>query len=644
MAGTSGLEVRIHGIGNHKPLAAMGTPANVAPMDPGPARVPSPRDPEIVSPVVPGHGLWLVAWTRSARSLQGLTWLLAVPFTLVNTAGQMRPAGKAQRVAHRIAVDVIGLALTVGAYLWSVTTAEVLLLKLQLTGLMGVNTYLVSAVGIALIWLAVTLVHGLGLRGYRHPGELDRRARPRAATHGLAVVVVAGLVVTQRPRQLTLGEAANCWVGRQGSECLVFAGDWNTVLAWATLAAAAVTAALFAIWSAARPGRDWSGGRADPLLGAGVALFAATVCLHLLASLVQLLLDQVATYVARHYPWHTDSSLQARPFLKARDATIAPFTGSDTLVLPLVPIATVAVIVILVSLIVWLLLKPVVRYLQHRSEAPATLPSRKDRFATWRARSVHQLVCETSSTWLSVALLMLLVVIGVWFGASTQWMLALQSVDSRAEYEALTMTQRVLWADYVVGVHSILVLLAFAWFSKNTRQTLAVLGDVAGYWPVTDHPLAGTPYRFALVDFVAERLRGVQHAIVVVGHSQGSVIAADVVRRVHELDPLGPKPVLVTCGSPLRSLYSRFFPEQFSEKERRSIRSAVHVWGNFWRSTDPIATEVGTRPQDGEGPEDEQLADGTGREQYPFTTLAHGDYWLEEKQRAFVDAQLASEA
>lgn len=639
MAGTSGLEVRIHGIGNHKPLAALGTPANVDPMASGSARVPSPRDPEIVSPVVPGHGLWLVAWTRSARSLQGLTWLLAVPFTLVNTAGQMRPEGKAQRFAHRIAVNVLGLALTVGAYLWSVTTAEVLLLKLHLTGPLGENTYLVSAVGIAIIWLAITLVHGLGLRGNRHPDELDRRARPRAITHGVALVVVAGMVVTQLPRQITLGEAANCSVGPPGAECLVFAGDWTTVLSWATLAAAAVTTALFAIWSAARPDRDWSGGRADPLLGAGLVLFTATVCLHLLASLVQLLLDQVATYLARHYPWHTDFSLQATPFLKARDENIAPFTGSDTLVAPLLPIATVAAIVILVSLVV----KAVVTHLRHRAETPVTSPSHKDRFAYSRARTVHRLVCEMSSVRVSAGLLIVLAAVGVWFWASVEWMVSLQSVSTQAEYYRLSVAQQVLWADYVVGVHSILVLLAFAWFSKSTRQTLAVLGDVAGYWPVSDHPLAGTPYRFALVDFMAERLRGVQQAIVVVGHSQGSVIAADVVLRLHQLSPEGPKPTLVTCGSPLRSLYSRFFPEQFGANHRRSIQDAVQDWGNFWRSTDPIATELGARPQDGEGPKDEQLADGTEREQLSFTTLAHGDYWLEEKQRAFVDARLAQD-
>ncbi len=155
-------------------------------------------------------------------------------------------------------------------------------------------------------------------------------------------------------------------------------------------------------------------------------------------------------------------------------------------------------------------------------------------------------------------------------------MVSLQSVITPAEYHDRSMAQQVLSADYMVGVHSILVLLAFAWFSTSTRQILAVLGDVADYWRVAVHPLGGTPYRFALVDFMAERLRGVQQVIMVVGHSQCSVFAADLVLRLQRLRAPGTKWTLVTDGSPSRSLYRRFLPEQFGANHRRYLRAANH--------------------------------------------------------------------
>src|SRR4051794_31520347 len=86
---TAGVEMRIHGIGNHGPLSALGSPLR------GDLTVLDRRsnDPAVVRPELPAHDVWFVAWTRSSRAINSLAWYLGLPFTLCNTAGHMRSRG-----------------------------------------------------------------------------------------------------------------------------------------------------------------------------------------------------------------------------------------------------------------------------------------------------------------------------------------------------------------------------------------------------------------------------------------------------------------------------------------------------------------------------------------------------------------------
>lgn len=55
---------------------------------------------------------------------------------------------------------------------------------------------------------------------------------------------------------------------------------------------------------------------------------------------------------------------------------------------------------------------------------------------------------------------------------------------------------------------------------------------------------------------------------------------------------------LVTCGSPLASLYGSYFPLDFNAKFFAEARGNVDGWTNYWRDTDPIATALPAQDED----------------------------------------------
>ena len=101
-------------------------------------------------------------------------------------------------------------------------------------------------------------------------------------------------------------------------------------------------------------------------------------------------------------------------------------------------------------------------------------------------------------------------------------------------------------------------------------------------------------HRTSLIEALAQSLRwfhaqAPNAAIVVVGHSLGSVVAAQSIASLAACDSWLSQVVLVTLGSPLNYI-NRVFPKSVQRVgELADALRAAHVrWINLWRRSDPI--------------------------------------------------------
>jgi hypothetical protein len=146
------------------------------------------------------------------------------------------------------------------------------------------------------------------------------------------------------------------------------------------------------------------------------------------------------------------------------------------------------------------------------------------------------------------------------------------------------------------------------------RVALDAVLDIDNYFrDPHDHrpPRARIFSRYAaLLDYV--RLRGYSR-VVIVAHSQGTVISADLLhylQRTARLRPLtGALPLaLVTVGSPLRDLYAARFPllyrwmgvrpTSFSDAGPAAAQLGLAQWVNAYRSGDYVGRAIWTPPGD----------------------------------------------
>jgi hypothetical protein len=146
-----------------------------------------------------------------------------------------------------------------------------------------------------------------------------------------------------------------------------------------------------------------------------------------------------------------------------------------------------------------------------------------------------------------------------------------------------------------VQAAALFIALQYSGRLAKAGDLLARVADVAGFWPVIYHPLAGSSYRpYVLRGIVHEINRSGAKKAVIVGHSQGSVLAACAVGGPYEAPPLTPAEVrLLTCGWPLSSLYGAFFPDEFTAEAFAAVRTrAGNEWVNCLRASNGIASEV----------------------------------------------------
>ncbi|MGN9776964.1 hypothetical protein ACTMS0_14550 [Micromonospora sp. H33] len=144
----------------------------------------------------------------------------------------------------------------------------------------------------------------------------------------------------------------------------------------------------------------------------------------------------------------------------------------------------------------------------------------------------------------------------------------------------------------------------FAYRTAEFRRYVGVLWDLGTFWPRAAHPFAPPCYAERAVPELSRRiawLTGQGHAVLLTGHSHGSVLLA---ATVLQLPPgAGDRVALLTYGSPLRRLYSRWFPAYVGDDVLREVGERIGWrWLNLWRDTDPIGGWMFSAHRPGEPP------------------------------------------
>lgn len=167
---------------------------------------------------------------------------------------------------------------------------------------------------------------------------------------------------------------------------------------------------------------------------------------------------------------------------------------------------------------------------------------------------------------------------------------------------ALTFWER--WVGHavpVLGLFAVVIPFAMALLARwrPVRQGLATLWDVLGFWPRRFHPLGVPPKAERAVpelqSHLLETLEKAENRVLIVAHSQGSVIAFGALAGLRDRDALA-RIGLVTCGSPLFALYPRMFPAQVEPHLIDELARDLQVHGPRWMAISRPTDFFGSPP------------------------------------------------
>lgn len=147
-----------------------------------------------------------------------------------------------------------------------------------------------------------------------------------------------------------------------------------------------------------------------------------------------------------------------------------------------------------------------------------------------------------------------------------------------------------------VGVGALVIM---AYRKPQLRKVVGILWDVATFWPRANHPLTPPSYGKRTVWDLRIRLAALDTAdsrVVLVAHSQGTIIAAATLLQAKGFEGKDEQYPLLTFGSPLRRLYAQNFPAYFGAEALDALRDRQsaprHRWINLWVCSDPIGSWV----------------------------------------------------
>jgi hypothetical protein len=191
---------------------------------------------------------------------------------------------------------------------------------------------------------------------------------------------------------------------------------------------------------------------------------------------------------------------------------------------------------------------------------------------------------------------------------------------------------------------------------RQTRRGLAVLWDVATFWPRWFHPFAQRSYSDTAVSRLSALLQ--ERASVTPGppggtppgptvlapHSQGSVLAVPAILHAAQAQPTPDLSslALLTYGSPLGTLYREAFPAMFPPSLTTTVAQLLSPagdeatpataprWRNLWRRSDPIGGAIWRPDDEGRIP----AVDALSQEPGDASALGIADTWVPSRNHS----------
>lgn len=594
---TAKVEIRVHGIGDYGFFHALGDPV-VAPAYPG--RPVTAEENDLVevanAPYLPRHRVRLVNWSRAnRRNTRKIAWYFAFSFTLLNMAGAMYPRPGRRTAWLTVPLHITALLLTAGAVAWGAVLLETVVSFFPPNILVGDGGAI--SIGLSAGLLSVIMIGRVVAARRRRTATSDAVTWKLAAAHVICAAATAVLLATVRPGSWHYAGWPSYSSARTGDRRF----DAMPAFVVATVLVVLLLSALLVIAGAVAARTDPAA--RTPLASAGAVMVAAVIVQHAVLGLIRASLEIFVSFCTQLF---SGNSFQ-RPHRP--DLLLVIYDDGSTLTdnrLDFLPLHGMSFLLVLV---VGLLISARQRY----GPGLLSLLRWQRDGAVWLHKAIEgmpQLVpavlplAGTASLLISAA--------AIWFLEST-----------RNEFLLAVLMLLVSF----LGTAAVLTFIAKQ--LDPVRELVGRIGDIAGFWPVLDHPLAGASYRGPVISGIQEEIdahAGAGRHVVLVGHSQGSVVCAWLLSR-EESSPARRAVDFVTCGSPLKSLYLTFFPGQFGGGFFTDVRDGSATWRNFWRPTDPVGTAVPVADNT-ELPDPENGGPLRG----------HGNYWIDRRQERYIAA------
>ncbi len=545
------LELRIHGIGEHSTGDMFGRQDEVPVFSDGYR--------SDVRLFVNGVLKWRIGflnWKVRRNVRSRLYWVITAPFTAINSAAFMQPDDKGPARLSRAIAVLSGLIATILVVLWLTVIAETVLREVDdVVPLLGNALSYDIAASIILLGLLVFIWRPpSGTHGYRRWFRpIEKEGFRGRLLHTVIVLGLGGIFVLGPGLSwFTLSEylpskgVSSSWV--QLGVLLQPYGHAGFIDA-ASLLAMAISATLV-ILSIVVASILRNGAARVPLVGSAMSSMLGLNLLLFFMAALRNAFHHLAVWCCKVENTYDDYHVR----------NVLPYQPKDTYyIMDVIVIASFSALVSLV------------------------LPALFIRLAGANARNRIHVWCKFTrnlKNWftpfaLTAVALHLFIL---------SWIL-LKSQDGK--FIGLNVFTYIIW------VLSAVVILFVIFQPSFWRRTIGMGGDIMAFWPNRFHPLAAASYRPKILKEIIACVEKApsQKSIALVGHSQGSVLAACVVGGKF-IKPLNRRVHLVTCGSPLATLYATFFPKHFNNDFfGRVALSSGEDWTNVWRDSDPIASE-----------------------------------------------------